>query len=110
MLFVTLSFISFTRIFFRSDSMETVNFIFDRIANHFGGDLFFKVITGYWIVFIAILLGYLIHWIPEKYKEKYRITFAKLPLGIMGCVVIVFVFAFYQLMSGSMQPFIYFQF
>lgn len=110
MVFITLSFISFTRIFFRSDSLETVSLIFDRIANHFGGLLTLQVIQGYALVFSVMLIGYLIHWIPESYKEKYRLKFALLPLPIMSLVVVIGVFCIYQLISGDMQPFIYFQF
>jgi alginate O-acetyltransferase complex protein AlgI len=110
MVFITLSFISFTRIFFRSDSLETVSLIFDRIANHFGGILTLQVIQGYALVFSVMLIGYLIHWIPESYKEKYRLKFALLPLPIMSLIVVVGVFCIYQLISGDMQPFIYFQF
>ena len=107
---ITLSFISFTRIFFRSDDLDTVNLIFDRIGNHFGLELFFKVITGYSSVMFLIALGYAIHWIPSAIKEKYRSYFARLPYYGMILIVFVIVFAMYQLMSDEMQPFIYFQF
>ncbi|MGZ3930466.1 MAG: MBOAT family O-acyltransferase [Bacteroidia bacterium] len=109
-IFVTLSFISFTRIFFRSDSLDTVSLIFDRITNHFGAALFFDIISGYSGVLSLVLLGYLIHWIPATVKEKYREGFAGLPLYMMGLVTIAVVFVMYQLMSDEMQPFIYFQF
>lgn len=107
---ITLTFISFTRIFFRSDSLETVSLIFDRIINHFGGALTFDIIRGYALVFSVMLLGYLIHWIPESFKEKYRLRFAELPLPAMSVTVVVFAFCIYQMVSGEMQPFIYFQF
>ena len=55
-------------------------------------------------------MGYLIHWIPETIKEKYRLKFAELPLPVMSLVAVVFVFCIYQMVSGEMQPFIYFQF
>jgi D-alanyl-lipoteichoic acid acyltransferase DltB (MBOAT superfamily) len=110
MVFITLAFISFTRIFFRSDSLDTVSLIFDRITNHFGAALTFNIIQGYALVFSVILVGYLIHWIPENFKEKYRLKFAELPLPIMSLVAVVFVFCIYQMVSGEMQPFIYFQF
>ena len=110
LVFVTLTFISFTRIFFRSDNLDTVNLIFDRINNHFGGALTLTIIKGYVVVFSVIAVGYLIHWIPERIKEKYRNQFAALPLPAMSLVVVIFVFCFYQLVSGEMQPFIYFQF
>lgn len=108
--FITLTFISFTRIFFRSDSLETVSMIFDRIKNHLGIELTFGIIKGYALVFAVIALGYLIHWIPERFKERYRTFFAELPLPVMSITVVVAVFCIYQLVSGDMQPFIYFQF
>lgn len=108
--FITLTFISFTRIFFRSDSLDTVSLIFDRITNHLGLELILDVILGYWVVFLVIFIGYMIHWIPETFKQKYRDTFAGLPLPVMSVVVVVSVFCIYQLISGEMQPFIYFQF
>jgi len=108
--FITLAFISFTRIFFRSDSLETVSLIFDRIKNHLGVELTFNIIQGYALVFSVIAIGYLIHWIPERIKEQYREKFALLPLPVMSIVVVIGVFCIYQLISGDMQPFIYFQF
>jgi D-alanyl-lipoteichoic acid acyltransferase DltB (MBOAT superfamily) len=109
LMLVTLTFISFTRIFFRSDNLDTVNTIFYRINNHFGDDLFFKILQGYKFVLIVLLFGYLIHWIPERIKIVYRNWFASLPLVVMGLIVVFAVFLMFQLMSGEMQPFIYFQ-
>ncbi len=109
-IFLTLVFISFTRIWFRSDSLETVNIIFDRISYHFGGELFLKIISGYWFVLLVILLGYIIHWIPESIKIKYRDWFSNLSYPKMVLATILIVFIIYQLVSSEMQPFIYFQF
>jgi len=109
-IFLTLVFISFTRIWFRSDSLETVGVIFDRISYHFGGELFFKIISGYWFVLLVLLLGYIIHWIPESIKIKYRNWFSDLSIPQMVFATILIVFIIYQLVSSEMQPFIYFQF
>ena len=110
LMLVTLTFISFTRIWFRSDDLQTVSDLFDRIQNHFGLDLFFAVITSYKTVFLVMLAGYLIHWIPEHIKEGYRNIFTSSPIPVMGVVVVLTVFLLYQAMSADMQPFIYFQF
>jgi alginate O-acetyltransferase complex protein AlgI len=107
---LTLTFISFTRIYFRSRDLYVVNTIFDRISNHFGAELFMKVIEGYRFVLLIILAGYFIHWIPEKVKHNYRSWFASRNPVLMGLFVIIAVIAMYQFMSGEMQPFIYFQF
>jgi alginate O-acetyltransferase complex protein AlgI len=107
---VTLLFISFTRIWFRSDDLETVANLFDRIQNHFGMDLFFRVLTSYKTVLLVMLFGYLIHWIPERFKINYRTIFSTSPVPLMGLAVVAAVFLLYQAMSADMQPFIYFQF
>lgn len=106
----TLTFISFTRIFFRSPNLATVNAIFDRIKNNMGSDLILNIISGYKFIFAVVILGYLIHWIPERMKESYRSWFASRSFAVMGILAIVAIFLMYQLMSGEMQPFIYFQF
>jgi alginate O-acetyltransferase complex protein AlgI len=110
LMLVTLTFISFTRIFFRSSNLDIVDIIFSRISDHFGGDLFLQVIQGYKFVFAIMLAGYLVHWIPEKTKIAYRSWFASRSLVVMGTLTVLAVFLMYQLMSGEMQPFIYFQF
>ena len=110
LMLITLTFISFTRIFFRSTSLDIVSQIFDRINHHMGTDLFLKIISGYRFVLFLVLLGYFIHWIPEATKNKYRTWFASRSYLVMGLLVIAAVFVMYQLMSGDMQPFIYFQF
>lgn len=107
---LTLTFISFTRIWFRSDSLDTVSLVFDRIANHTDFSLLFSIVSGYRIVFSVILIGYLIHWIPENKKQNYRLWFANLPVPLMILFIIFTVFVFYQALSSEMQPFIYFQF
>ena len=110
LMLITLTFISFTRIYFRSPSLDIVNEIYDRIGNHFSLYLFFDIVKGYWAVLAVVVLGFLIHWIPERYKDNYRNAFANLPLPglVFACVFIVF--CLYQIMSSQMQPFIYFQF
>ncbi len=107
---ITLSFISFTRIFFRSDSLDTVSLIFDRISHHFGGELTFSIIRGYALVLGVIAVTYLVHWIPETVKERYRSLFASQPVPVMALSITIIVFCLYQFISGDMQPFIYFQF
>lgn len=110
MILLTLTFISFTRIFFRSSDLMVVKSVFDRIQNHLGPELWLSIIKAYAPVFGVIGLGYAIHWIPEAIKEKYRHWFASAGYATMVAITIVVVFTMYQLMSGDMQPFIYFQF
>jgi alginate O-acetyltransferase complex protein AlgI len=75
-----------------------------------GADLLLSILVGYKYVFLLVVLGYLVHWIPERIKQGYRNWFASRSFFVMGLFTILAVFLMYQLMSGDMQPFIYFQF
>lgn len=110
LMLITLTFISFTRIFFRSSDMETVNMLFYRMSYFFGADKFVDILLGYKFVFTVILIGYIIHWIPSAIKEKYRGWFARQHVIVMSFLAVLVIFIAYQFMSGEMQPFIYFQF
>ena len=117
---VTFVFITFTRLFFRSGSNldpaianETAWRIATEMVNQMGtawnanvGD----IILAYDKVFALFALGMVIHWLPDTWKRRYRIWFARMPLPLMAAVVVLTVFIAYQFVTAEMQPFIYFQF
>ena len=117
---VTFVFITFTRLFFRSGSNldpaianETAWRIATEMVNQMGtawnanvGD----IILAYDKVFALFALGMVIHWLPDNWKRRYRIWFARMPLPLMAAVVVLTVFIAYQFVTAEMQPFIYFQF
>ena len=51
-----------------------------------------------------------IHWLPERLKRRYRLTFASLPLWAIATIAVVTVVVVYQFITADLQPFIYFQF
>ena len=117
---VTFTFITFTRLFFRSGSNldpalanETAWNIATSMMTRIGTEWTVNpldVIPAYWKVFLLFCIGMAIHWIPERMKRRYRYSFAKLPLPIMVLVCALAVFIIYQFVTAEMQPFIYFQF
>ena len=117
---VTFTFISFTRLFFRSGSnldpasanrqaWQTASEMVTRIGSRWSGNEW-AIISTYRSVFLLFLLGMVIHWLPEDWKRRYRLAFASLPLPVMSIVCILAVLVIYQFVSAEMQPFIYFQF
>ena len=110
LIFVSLLFISFTRIWFRSPDLETVSMLFQRIQNHTGANLALTMASSYREILGLMLVGYVIHWLPEDWKVKYRQWFATLPLAVMLLLSVLLFLLFYQAMSAEMRPFIYFQF
>lgn len=117
---VTFTFITFTRLFFRSGSNldpaianETAWGIAKDMINSIGTQWnvnVFDVISAYRSVFILFVLGMIIHWLPTRFKRRYRICFAKMPLPLMAIVTVLIIFICYQFVTAEMQPFIYFQF
>ena len=117
---VTFVFITFTRLFFRSGSNldpaianETAWRIATEMVNQMGtawnanvGD----IILAYDKVFALFALGMVIHWLPDTWKRRYRIWFARMPLPLIAVAVVLAVFIVYQFVTAEMQAFIYFQF
>jgi D-alanyl-lipoteichoic acid acyltransferase DltB (MBOAT superfamily) len=127
---ITFTFITFTRVFFRSESMEVVNGVLHQIGTLFPSLSDFKllgnnaeavqfiqqwklipdVIIGYKWVFIVMLIGYVFHWLPYSLKDKYRQWFIDRNFYEQAAIFSLVVFVVYQSISSDMQAFIYFQF
>ncbi len=117
----TFTFITFTRLFFRSGSnldpavanetaWNTAKNMVNQIGSHWRLEQVPDIVMHYRNVFILILLGMVIHWLPENFKRRYRLWFAKMPLPLMVLVCVVIVFVIYQFITADLQAFIYFQF
>ena len=109
-IFVTFNFITFTRIWFRAENIEDTWLIIDQIKNSFSAELIPEIVSSYSNVFIMMLIGFVIHWLPVKVKDWYRETFIAFPLAVKIVVSAVVIFGVYQAMSSDLQAFIYFQF
>ena len=119
--FQTFVFITFTRLFFRSGSNldpelanEQAWFAAKSMVERIGGDWDLSLIpTMAWQhrgVLLVFLFGMLVHWLPERWKRRYRMGFATLPLPVMAVAVVAIVFGVYQFITAGLQTFIYFQF
>lgn len=117
----TFTFITFTRLFFRSGSnldpatanevaWNTARNMVHQIGSEWNLELIPQICNEYRNVFFLIIFGMVIHWLPEKFKRWYRINFAMLPLPVMAVLVVAAVFAVYQFITADLQAFIYFQF
>lgn len=123
---LTFNFVSFTRIWFRSGSINswedldqghnilsewfTANEMLNQLIFDFRWSLMSEVITVYYKVILVIVVGFMIHFIPENWKVWYRTKFAQTHVLVQLSICFVAVFLMYQIASTSLQPFIYFQF
>lgn len=108
--FLTFNFITLTRIWFRSESMQQANQFILQVWNHLDLSLAGDVIISYYKVMLIMLLGYIVHWLPTRFKKYYRDKFIASPLWIKLGIAVISVFIIYQSWSADLVPFIYFQF
>ena len=118
---MTFIFITFTRLFFRSGSNldpaeanEKAWSTAKHMVNQIGGDWDWSLVpTMAWqhrTIILVFLAGMLIHWLPDRFKRRYRFRFAKMPLALMVVACAVAVFIICQFVTADLQSFIYFQF
>ena len=118
---LTFVFISFTRLFFRSGSnldpaeanevaWRTASQMMHQIGSHWNLAQVPDIVGHYWMPFLLFALGMAVHWLPDRFKRRYRLCFASMPLWLMGLAVVATVFVLYQFITADLQPFIYFQF
>ncbi len=109
-IFLTFNFISFTRIWFRAQSMEIADNMIYQIVNDFSFSLIPEMIVAYKYVFALILFGMTVHWLSSSFKAKYTNWFIKTPIYVKVIITVIVVIIIYQAKSAELQPFIYFQF
>ncbi len=117
----TFTFITFTRLFFRSSSnldpetanevaWETAKNMVNQIGGAWSNDIIPDFLWEYRWVVAMFIAGMAIHWLPTNWKRRYRLWFSAMPLWLMVIAVCLAIVVIYQFVSAEMQPFIYFQF
>jgi len=107
---ITFTFISFTRIWFRSPDLGTAQELLHQVKSSFNLHLAGDVLWAFRSVFAVMTLGLVVHWLPETFKQRYREGFAALPLWAMAIACVAVMALIYQTVTAEMVPFIYFQF
>ena len=118
---MTFIFITFTRLFFRSGSnldpaeanekaWSTAKNMVNQIGGQWDWSLVPQMAWQHRSIILVFVIGMLIHWLPENFKRRYRIWFAKMPLAVMVLACMVAVFIICQFITADLQSFIYFQF
>lgn len=108
--FLTFHLVTFAWIFFRAESMKDSLGMITQIFGNFQLELVPVMISSYNKIFLIMLIGYFVHWLPASIKEFYRGMFIKSHLSIKILIAILVIFILYQAKSAEIQPFIYFQF
>jgi len=118
---MTFIFITFTRLFFRSGSnldpaeanekaWSTAKNMVNQIGSTWDLSLLPKMAWQHRSILLVFIIGMAIHWLPDNFKRRYRIWFAKMPLPLMVLACVLAIFVICQFITSDLQSFIYFQF
>jgi D-alanyl-lipoteichoic acid acyltransferase DltB (MBOAT superfamily) len=110
LMLLTLLFISFTRIFFRSPTLENAMKMIDKLFSQWKADYLWSISWHYKETLILLVFMYFIHWMPELWREKLYQSIYKIPVYLLVPLTCLILIVLYQLMSAESKPFIYFQF
>jgi len=108
--FLTFNFVSFCWIFFRARDMHSVELMLRQIFSDFVPASFETVLSAYSGAFALMAAGYIMHFLPAKFKEWYRGIFINTPLVIQFILVLIAGFLIFRMSSFASMPFIYFRF
>jgi alginate O-acetyltransferase complex protein AlgI len=106
----TFNLVAFCWIFFRATSFESGIAILNQINTNFKAELFPQLFSGYQTVFLLMLLGFAIHFIPSTFEEKIKKVIIISPSVVQAILLALMIYLVYQTRSAEVQPFIYFQF
>lgn len=109
-IFITFNFVNFCWIFFRAGSMDNCLIMLRQIWTSFSPGSYLAVIPAYGQVFLLIVTGYIIHFLPEKIKESYRGLFIRTPLIGRLAFILIIAIVLWQMRTAEVIPFIYFRF
>lgn len=124
---ITFHFVAYCWIYFRARSMETVNLMLSQISEQFlytsqpGASEYSNwfsfayqsirvQVQEYSWVFAIMLLGFVVHWLPQSWKKRCSDLYSSVPDIAKAFIFALVIFIAYQAQSADIQPFIYFAF
>ncbi|MCI2081785.1 MAG: MBOAT family protein [Bacteroidales bacterium] len=109
-IFVTFHFVCFCWILFRAGSLETARQMLTQIFTDFHPEVFPQFVSGYRTVFILMVAGYMLHFLPRRTYDGIRGFITRSPLLLQALYTALAVLLAVQFAGAGVQPFIYFRF
>ena len=107
---ITFNLVCFGWLLFRAEDMQTVHVMLYQIFNNFNPALIPQVIEGYKAIFGLIVLGYAMHFLPEKIDIDIQNRVVNASFWWQVALMAATIWCVMQIKSSDIQPFIYFQF
>lgn len=106
----TFHFVSFCWIYFRAPNIAIAHEVMGRIAFHLHPEIMQEFVLGYKNVLVLVVLGYMMHFTPQRIKDNLLTLVTNTPLIGKAALILLVTFIVIQVKSAEIQPFIYFQF
>ena len=97
-------------IFFRSPSLDVAGQIFTQIFTNFRPEAIPAFVSGYAVIFVALVVGYLLHFAPHRWSQWLQRELSWSPLVVKAAILALVLFFVLQVRSSELVPFIYSQF
>ncbi len=107
---ITFHFVAFLWVFFRAESFYVASISIHQMIFELDLAYFGPFIQAHGLLFLMMLLGYGIHFIPEQDKHRMSAYYATLPVLAKAVILMMVIQIILQVQSENVQPFIYFQF
>jgi alginate O-acetyltransferase complex protein AlgI len=108
--FITFQLVVFAFIIFRAQSLPMAADMLKQIFNFFHGEVFIQFADGYKLIFALIIAGYLVHFLPEKIKDKSRLFVINSSMVTKVVMLVFVIWLVVQFRFADLQPFLYFKF
>ncbi|MDR3252415.1 MAG: MBOAT family protein [Tannerella sp.] len=106
----TFNLVCFAWIFFRADSMAKAGEILTQIFTQFEPQVMMQFLVGYRSIFILMITGYILHFMPRSIDLTIQQKVTVMPLWAKAALLCIAIFVVVQMKSSDIVPFIYFQF
>jgi D-alanyl-lipoteichoic acid acyltransferase DltB (MBOAT superfamily) len=108
--FMTFHFVAIGWILFRAADLESARTMVVRIFTVFRPDLVWKAIEVNCIAFVLIVMGFVLHWLPDSIKENFRGWFISAPWPVKVAFTALVGVLLLQFNVAGGEPYIYFRF
>lgn len=97
-------------LFFANSTFDASLIMLSKIFTEFHGETIVQFLVGYPVVSTMIVVGFILHFLPDSWEKAVSNRVIKSPLLIQAIIFILLIILVVQVKSSEIQPFIYMQF
>ncbi|MDE6396071.1 MAG: MBOAT family protein, partial [Muribaculaceae bacterium] len=92
------------------DSMTSMGMMTDSLIHDFKPEIASQFIDAYFLIVVAIVVGYILHFTPRSWRDLMVNTMTKLNPVIQAVILAIVLFFIIQIRQSDLVPFVYLQY